>query len=112
MLMTPSRTVLAATPALSGCAASTAWDKPPLTFLSSATMVIVSTFFSVFGIFSLKIDESLIKIKIHIILHSFFEKRKLFFDPGGYQSGQLGQTVNLLTYVFVGSNPAPPTIAL
>ena len=28
---------------------------------------------------------------------------------GGYQSGQLGQTVNLLTSVFVGSNPAPPT---
>ena len=28
---------------------------------------------------------------------------------GGYQSGQLGQTVNLLTHVFVGSNPAPPT---
>ncbi len=29
---------------------------------------------------------------------------------GKYQSGQLGQTVNLLTYVFVGSNPAFPTI--
>ena len=29
---------------------------------------------------------------------------------GGYQSGQLGQTVNLLTSVFVGSNPAPPTL--
>ena len=31
---------------------------------------------------------------------------------GGYQSGQLGQTVNLLTYVFAGSNPAPPTYFL
>lgn len=30
--------------------------------------------------------------------------------PGGYQSGQLGQTVNLLAHAFVGSNPAPPTI--
>ncbi len=28
---------------------------------------------------------------------------------GRYQSGQLGQTVNLLTYVFVGSNPTRPT---
>ena len=28
---------------------------------------------------------------------------------GGYQSGQLGQTVNLLSYDFVGSNPALPT---
>lgn len=28
---------------------------------------------------------------------------------GRYQSGQLGQTVTLLTYVFVGSNPALPT---
>ena len=30
---------------------------------------------------------------------------------GGYQSGQLGQTVNLLAHAFVGSNPAPPTNA-
>ena len=49
------------------------------------------------------------KIKIHIILHSFFERVKVLYIAGGYQSGQLGQTVNLLTYVFVGSNPAPPT---
>ena len=28
---------------------------------------------------------------------------------GRYQSGQLGQTVNLLAYVFVGSNPTRPT---
>ena len=28
---------------------------------------------------------------------------------GRYQSGQLGQTVTLLTHVFVGSNPALPT---
>ncbi len=27
----------------------------------------------------------------------------------GYPSGQRGQTVNLLTYVFAGSNPAPTT---
>ena len=30
-------------------------------------------------------------------------------ELGRYQSGQLGQTVTLLTYVFVGSNPALPT---
>ena len=29
---------------------------------------------------------------------------------GKYQSGQLGQTVNLLVYAFVGSNPAFPTL--
>jgi hypothetical protein len=29
---------------------------------------------------------------------------------GGYRSGQPGQTVNLLAYAFVGSNPTPPTI--
>ncbi len=29
---------------------------------------------------------------------------------GRYQSGQLGQTVNLLANAFVGSNPALPTI--
>lgn len=29
---------------------------------------------------------------------------------GGYQSGQLGRTVNPLSYDFAGSNPAPPTI--
>ncbi len=28
---------------------------------------------------------------------------------GRYQSGQLGQTVTLLAYAFVGSNPALPT---
>jgi hypothetical protein len=31
---------------------------------------------------------------------------------GKYQSGQLGQTVNLLTYVFTGSNPVFPTIPI
>ena len=31
---------------------------------------------------------------------------------GRYQSGQLGQTVNLLAYAFVGSNPALPTFFL
>lgn len=32
-----------------------------------------------------------------------------FSNPGEYQSGQLGQTVNLLAYAFGGSNPPPPT---
>ena len=30
-------------------------------------------------------------------------------NQGGYQSGQMGQTVNLLAYAFGGSNPSPPT---
>ena len=29
---------------------------------------------------------------------------------GGYQSGQMGQTVNLLALAFGGSNPSPPTL--
>ena len=29
---------------------------------------------------------------------------------GEYQSGQLGQTVNLLSYDFIGSNPISPTV--
>ena len=29
---------------------------------------------------------------------------------GEYQSGQMGQTVNLLAYAFGGSNPSPPTL--
>ena len=30
-------------------------------------------------------------------------------DKGRYQSGQMGQTVNLLAYAFGGSNPSLPT---
>ncbi len=30
-------------------------------------------------------------------------------DLGEYQSGQMGQTVNLLAYAFGGSNPSSPT---
>lgn len=37
--------------------------------------------------------------------HSFLKRLKL----GEYQSGQLGQTVNLLSYDFIGSNPISPT---
>ena len=29
---------------------------------------------------------------------------------GGYQSGQMGQTVNLLAFAFGGSNPSLPTL--
>ena len=29
---------------------------------------------------------------------------------GKYQSGQMGQTVNLLSFDFGGSNPSPPTM--
>jgi hypothetical protein len=31
---------------------------------------------------------------------------------GKYQSGQMGQTVNLLAYAFGGSNPSLPTANL
>ena len=30
-------------------------------------------------------------------------------EPGRYQSGQMGQTVNLLVFTFGGSNPSLPT---
>ena len=33
-------------------------------------------------------------------------------DRGGYQSGQMGQTVNLLAFAFGGSNPSPPTFTI
>ena len=31
-------------------------------------------------------------------------------NKGSYQSGQMGQTVNLLAYAFGGSNPSLPTL--
>ena len=31
------------------------------------------------------------------------------YKTGGYQSGQMGQTVNLLSFDFGGSNPSLPT---
>ena len=34
----------------------------------------------------------------------------LHLFKGKYQSGQMGQTVNLLAYAFGGSNPSLPTI--
>ena len=33
-------------------------------------------------------------------------------NMGGYQSGQMGQTVNLLSFDFGGSNPSPPTLTI
>ena len=33
----------------------------------------------------------------------------LTHQTGGFQSGQMGWTVNPLAYVFEGSNPSPPT---
>ncbi len=30
--------------------------------------------------------------------------------PGEFQSGQMGQTVNLLAFAFGGSNPSSPTL--
>ena len=35
--------------------------------------------------------------------------RALLKAMGKYQSGQMGQTVNLLVYTFGGSNPSLPT---
>ncbi len=36
---------------------------------------------------------------------------KAIHSRGKYQSGQMGQTVNLLAYAFGGSNPSLPTSA-
>ena len=36
--------------------------------------------------------------------------RKRNEKKGEYQSGQMGQTVNLLVYTFGGSNPSSPTV--
>ena len=36
-------------------------------------------------------------------------KRRSIMKMGKFQSGQMGQTVNLLTFVFGGSNPSLPT---
>ena len=64
------------------------------------------------------------KVEKRIILHSLFKKasrsdREAFHSflkkivrLGEYQSGQLGQTVNLLSYDFIGSNPISPTICV
>jgi hypothetical protein len=38
------------------------------------------------------------------------ERDKFFEESGVYQSGQMGQTVNLLVYAYGGSNPSAPTI--
>lgn len=50
----------------------------------------------------------------YALLSSFYlAGTKIFINfaalSGGYQSGQMGQTVNLLAYAFGGSNPSPPT---
>ena len=37
------------------------------------------------------------------------ERPAAFIEKGEYQSGQMGQTVNLLAYAFGGSNPSSPT---
>ena len=71
-------------------------------------------------------------LKYFIFLSEIFEKNKkgsnfavpyargifyvvllhIMVIKGGYQSGQLGRTVNPLSYDFEGSNPSPPTVAL
>ena len=37
------------------------------------------------------------------------DSRFLFIQRGVFQSGQMGQTVNLLLFSFGGSNPSAPT---
>lgn len=39
----------------------------------------------------------------------FSDTRLKNYHLGRYQSGQMGQTVNLLAYAFGGSNPSAPT---
>ena len=41
--------------------------------------------------------------------NGFTRRRAVLQHSGGYQSGQMGQTVNLLSFDFGGSNPSPPT---
>jgi hypothetical protein len=60
----------------------------------------------------------LTKQKKDIILHSnsatnilkCVSEEGLRINKGVYQSGQMGQTVNLLAYAYGGSNPSAPTI--
>ena len=40
------------------------------------------------------------------------ENARLLRPQEGYSSGQRGQTVNLLAYAYVGSNPTPSTMAV
>ena len=42
--------------------------------------------------------------------HSFIIDSLICETMGKYQSGQMGQTVNLLAYAFGGSNPSLPTL--
>ena len=51
-------------------------------------------------------DGSLVRIRQEARLR---RKDSLKNNKGGYQSGQMGQTVNLLAFAFGGSNPSPPT---
>ena len=44
--------------------------------------------------------------------NSVREQSKKRGNKGGYQSGQMGQTVNLLACAYGGSNPSPPTTSV
>ena len=39
----------------------------------------------------------------------YLKQQNIKDERGEYQSGQMGQTVNLLVFTFGGSNPSPPT---
>ncbi len=48
---------------------------------------------------------------VFCFLDCIFEPLSKAITKGGYQSGQMGQTVTLLSQDFEGSNPSPPTPA-
>ena len=56
-----------------------------------------------YGYFLLDFEEG-------FVYHCFLQKQNKVL--GSYQSGQMGQTVNLLADAFGGSNPPLPTIFL
>ena len=51
-------------------------------------------------------DKTTVVIILFVLVLLFNENK------GKYQSGQMGQTVNLLAYAFGGSNPSLPTLWL
>ena len=58
--------------------------------------------------FSVKVIEKRLKGLCHLTIKYYF--CNCFPEMGSYQSGQMGQTVNLLALAFGGSNPSPPTM--
>ena len=57
--------------------------------------------------FSVKVIKKRLKGLCHLTIKYYF--CSCFPAMGSYQSGQMGQTVNLLALAFGGSNPSLPT---